>query len=546
MVMQKTSIRWRGGVGAMFFGTFLLALLSVNSSPSANADAKAADLPADLAKIPSDGLILFSLRVSELWTGDFLKSVRGKHKEIAEAAQEFEKHFGLPLEQVERLSVAVIGPPPASREPVFVVRTEKPYVLAKVLATNAKLKRETYKGGALYVADKWAVYPLDDRCLIYSEFVSELRNLIDHPRPKAEGALADALVQAAGKHTMILGVNIKEYRDRGQLDQLPPNAEPFRSLSLARWAMLAVDVGAESRLAMTAQFANEKDAKAAAKAAQSGLDLLRAGLDRGLEILGKDKDAADLASTLKQFKQPLTAMQIEQKGETLQASMLAKVDPSVTGTVVMEGIRKIRESASRTQSVNNLKQLALAMHNYADSMKGRLPAHAIYSKDGKPLLSWRVTLLPYLEQKALYNEFHLNEPWDSEHNKKLLAKMPRLYASPHDEKTLQEHTTYYQSFVGKGAFFEGKQGLLFPAAFPDGLSNTIMFVEASKAVPWTKPEDISYDPANPLPKIGLTGVAGFLAAMGDGSVHMISRGITQKTLRNAITRNDGEVLGPDF
>src|SRR6516165_5495577 len=104
------------------------------------------------------------------------------------------------------------------------------------------------------------------------------------------------------------------------------------------------------------------------------------------------------------------------------------------------------------------------------------------------MLSWRVMILPYIEQQNLYNQFHLNEPWDSEHNKKLLARMPVVYASPQDDRAVKEHSTYYQGFYGKSAFFEGKQGVRYPAAFTDGTSNTIMVVEASKAVPWTKPE----------------------------------------------------------
>src|SRR6185437_3736578 len=117
-----------------------------------------------------------------------------------------------------------------------------------------------------------------------------------------------------------------------------------------------------------------------------------------------------------------------------------------------------------------------AMHIFSDKNGNRLPPHAIYDKNGKPLLSWRVMILPYLEQQDLYKQFHLNEAWDSEHNKKLLAKMPKTYASARDEKTLKDHTTYYQGFVGKGAFFEGKQGLRFPQEFPDGTSNTLMIV----------------------------------------------------------------------
>jgi hypothetical protein len=138
----------------------------------------------------------------------------------------------------------------------------------------------------------------------------------------------------------------------------------------------------------------------------------------------------------------------------------------------------------------------------------------------------------------------LNEPWDSKHNKKLLAKMPRVFALPGSKAKPGE--TYIQAFAGKDAFFEGKRGLRMPAAFRDGLSNTIMFVEAAKAVPWTKPEDLPYDAKKPLPKLGGHFSGGFLVAMCDGSVRFVKNSVTKKTLRNAITRNDGEPLGPDW
>ena len=186
------------------------------------------------------------------------------------------------------------------------------------------------------------------------------------------------------------------------------------------------------------------------------------------------------------------------------------------------------------------------MHNYHDT-HGRLPPAVVYGKYGQPLHSWRVLLLPYIEQKDLYAQFHLDEPWDSQHNKKLLAMMPKTYVSPQqDEKSIKEHETYYQGFVGKDAFFEGKKGLRYPADFPDGTSNTIMIVEASKAVPWTKPEDIVYDPDKPLPKLGLPGSWSYLASLCDGSVRTITAKLTQRTLRLAITRNDGMPMGPDW
>ena len=221
------------------------------------------------------------------------------------------------------------------------------------------------------------------------------------------------------------------------------------------------------------------------------------------------------------------------------------IDPDATGLMFVESVQKLRESVARARSASNLKQLALAMHNYHDTY-GNFPPQAICDKNGKPLLSWRVAILPFIEQQNLYKKFRLDEPWDSEHNKKLLQINVKTYTYPlHDDKSIKDHLTFYQGIVGKGTFFEGKKGLRIPD-FTDGLSNTIMIVEASKGVPWTKPEDIPYDADKPLPKLGLPGSKIYQAALCDGSVQAISPKLMEQTLRNAITRDDGYPPGPDW
>ena len=117
----------------------------------------------------------------------------------------------------------------------------------------------------------------------------------------------------------------------------------------------------------------------------------------------------------------------------VEGTLLVKGDPGAAGATLLEAVQKVREAASRAQSQNNLKQFALAMHNY-HSTYNHLPPAASFDKNGKPMLSWRVMILPFIEQDALYKQFRLEEPWDSEHNKKLLAKMPEVFASP-DEKS---------------------------------------------------------------------------------------------------------------
>ena len=539
--------RWRvGGAACVLLGALLLAVLTTENALPADDEAKATALPSDLAKIPSDGLLAASARIADLWTGDILKSVHAKYqKEIDEATKSFVSPFGLPVEQIERLTVMLLDPVPASKEPLFLTHTVAPYDLAKILAAYKNVKPKKHKKETIYVGDEdWAVYPLDDRSLVYGQF-NEIRTLIDRPQPKTPGPLAGMLRLAAGKHSLVLGMNVKKFNDEVG-ENLPGEIEPFRPLLQAQVGTMVVDLGKQSRLETALHFETEKDAKEAIKPGQTSLTLLRAGLERGIAELGKEKDAKGVIQLLKQFQEPLKTTRIDQKDTTLHAAIAVEIDPATAGLMFVESVQKMRDSAERSQRANNLKQIALAMHNYNATL-GHLPAQATYDKNGKPMLSWRVMILPYIEQQNLYNQFHLNEPWDSEHNKKLLAKMPKTYISPQqDEKSIKEHLTYYQGFVGKGAFFEGKKGLRLPQDFPDGTSNTIMIVEASKGVPWTKPEDIPYDADKPLPKLGLPGSTNYLAALCDGSVRTITPKLTERTLRTAITRNDGLVMGPDW
>src|SRR6266852_6426149 len=185
------------------------------------------------------------------------------------------------------------------------------------------------------------------------------------------------------------------------------------------------------------------------------------------------------------------------------------------------------------------------MHNY-QSRHGRLPPAVVYGKDGKALHSWRVLLLPFLEQGELYDQFRLDEPWDSPHNRRLLVRMPIVYGPFQGGTAAEPHTTFYQVFMGKGAAFEGSEGMRLADDFPDGSSATFLIVEAAAAVPWTKPEDLPYAPDKQLPELGGISKDGFRAAFADGSVCFINKNVSEATLRGLITRNGGEKLQWDW
>jgi hypothetical protein len=225
---------------------------------------------------------------------------------------------------------------------------------------------------------------------------------------------------------------------------------------------------------------------------------------------------------------------------------------TIAPIVLLMAVQRVREAADRAVTKNNLMQIGLGMHSYADA-NGFLPAAARCDAHGKPLLSWRVTMLRYIEQEALYQQFKLDEPWDSPNNIKLLPLMPKDYAF-RDDKNTPAGYTHYLVFVGNGAAFDPPQpkgphdetpGTQLKD-FTDDKANTILIVEAATAVPWTKPEDLDYDPDGPLPPLGGYFSDGFYAAMANFYPRMIPKNISQKTLRAAITRNAGDELGPDW
>jgi hypothetical protein len=221
--------------------------------------------------------------------------------------------------------------------------------------------------------------------------------------------------------------------------------------------------------------------------------------------------------------------------------------PKLDGEVAAEAVKATEKEAADhlKHSQDNLKRIALAFHNYADSTKGQLPRD-ITDKDGKALLSWRVQILPYVEQEELYKKFKLDEPWDSKNNQELILKMPALFSSPR-VAVKNKGFTVYQGFAGAGALFEPGKKLRFPASILDGTSNTVLAVESSVALPWTKPADLPFDAKKDLPDIGKAYDAKPLGALCDGSVRTLNlKKITPATMKAAITVAGGEVLGADW
>ena len=203
---------------------------------------------------------------------------------------------------------------------------------------------------------------------------------------------------------------------------------------------------------------------------------------------------------------------------------------------VSQFIDETRAANRDANVMQRLKEIGLGLQNFHDGYK-HFPNVAIRDPQGKPLLSWRVAILPYLDCNKLYKQFHLNEPWDSEHNRKLIEEMPDVFRSGQ----IGPGRTRFLAPVGPTLGFSPDAGGLNLKTFSDGSSLTILVVEADAdhAVVWTKPDDLPVDLENP--RRGLTdGETNFFAGFADSSANRLKGSIRPEVLRALLTRNAGD------
>jgi hypothetical protein len=154
-----------------------------------------------------------------------------------------------------------------------------------------------------------------------------------------------------------------------------------------------------------------------------------------------------------------------------------------------------REASKRMACNNNLKQISLALHNYKEA-NGCLPPAHTNDKNGRPMHSWRVLILPYFEGDTLHKQYDMNEPWDGPNNKKLLDSMPYGYFCPCDRAVWANNPvcTDYVAVVGRDAAWAGAKPGSPHGSLAAALFSTITLVEASDArIPWTEPRDLDLD-----------------------------------------------------
>jgi len=532
--------------------------------------------PFTLAYVPRDAVIVAAVRPAELLNRPALAVV----KNALAQNPDLQKSIGVSPERIEQLiGVFVMDLPghggQASPEPagVIVHLAAAPDAVAMIKALQPEPEEQEY-GGLKYVRGKSGVGSF---CLVADERTIVICNREDHMRrlivagkagaSKAKwidtwkgGAHADAAVilNMAGPSEML-----NEALKAPGPDPAGAKLGAFSPLWTGTTAgLLTANLHENLKLVLLLKAKSVDDATKVKATLEAALTLGQNSLSQARSALSRqpDNNGAFFLGLIDTVDSLIDSIKITRVDNASTHDVVASAEMDLNeapklSIMMLPAIANARQAATRQQSMNNLKQLALAMYNYQEANKSFPPA-VLYGPDGKTPYSWRVALLPYLDQAALYEQYNKNEPWDSPANKLVLAKMPVLFRDTGDPAD-STFSSYYV-LAGPSTPFFGKEGCQI-AQLTDGTSNTLLIVEAKRDIPWTKPEDIPYaaDVARadaptravsryavdaPLPKLGGHHPDIFLAAFCDGAVRAVSLQADPMQLRNLMTRDGGEPI----
>jgi hypothetical protein len=531
----------------------------------------------ELALVPGAAVGFAHVRVADIWKSDPIKDLRKILERAGPTAfATLDADFTPAPSTLDRITTVLL-PFKDKPEPrmVTILTFTKPFDAAQVKRQYMPRGEELKANGKTYTADRLAgvsVHFANDKTLVFGD-ADTLPQFLDLSG-KGDGPLTP-VGREVGNKPLVACVNLKQLPIPDELTQdLPLELKP---LLKAERITLTAYMGKEVSVEAAVSFPTEADAAAGEKALRKAGELgrmaladprrlaeqvltgtagppqRRKGEPRPLDELPQAAGGLAALGAINTLDDLLAELPLKTDRNTVSASVSLPPWTAqylslgvVSAGVALPAVQKARNAAARAQSQNNLKQIGIAMHNYHD-VHGTFPPAAICDKKGKKLLSWRVAILPYIEQENLYKQFKLDEPWDSEHNKKFSEVGVKTYQDPRADYAGKFNHTHYKLFVGGGSPFDSLSSKQLQQ-ITDGTSNTLMVVAAGDPVPWAKPDDFEFDPKQPLPDLTKP-FPELLFAMCDGSVRMVRPDQVKefdKVMKLLIQADDGMPVPFDF
>ena len=519
--------------------------------------------------IPNHAIGFLGIRLAELCTDPEVAALLEKLDPRSPEAKN-----AVPLGSIKQITFVVVASPTVPR-PLELVLLE---TLQPVDFSRASLfqdhtgkpcpafnpKEAAEEAGPQPAENQNAYFPLSQTAFVFGT-KSNLREYLTLPRGNPLLAEAKGWNQL-GNTAITAAIDMVAARQLGEshLTVAPLELEPFTSET--ETIFVGIETTPKVTVRAIAECLGSRGADRVEKSANNLGIFLRAGLQSILTNRSQNAGAPS-AMFLSPAAQKMAAV-LDKLAANMEASRYTNESVLATASVsrnyrgesvvatLIDFVQQESKQVPHQISQNNLTRLILAMHMYHDTYQ-HFPPAMLYGKDGKGKVphSWRVALLPFLEQEKLYNEYQFDEPWDSPANKKVLEKMPSVFRHPSDQDN-STHSAYF-GLIGNAdeklpgssrlpTLFSSKLGARM-ADITDGLSNTIALVEAKRDIPWTKPEDIAYVEGE-LPKLGGYSGNGFNYARCDGTVGLFPKDFPQPAiaLRILISPQGGETLPPEM
>ena len=452
----------------------------------------------ELRYVPADAVGVLSIRPSTFFEQSEMKPLL----EMFNQQIGLQEQLGAPLDQIDEIQVVAArfpspsdnGPSPMFPAELIVWRSHGPHDWSSLMNRMVPDGVDATFGKFQYTKQKespgtrpaYSGFTPDDHTLVLAAEPLLRRVMLAAGKPDAGKPEWAAAWQEMSKGHATLMVDTVAFNGAvaAELKRAPGPQGAMIATFAPLWEQskrlfVGLEVGNGVKIQSMVDCPTPDAAERVRATAEAALTLARNMLDKlGDQIASAPGDqagpvlvVADLAATLlKQAK--LTA-----DGNIARLQADAQIDAADTGIAALApAIMAAREAAKRTQSMNNLKQIGLAFHNYHD-VNGHFPTAAVIGPNGKTPHSWRVAILPFIEGTAIYNQYKFDEPWDSENNKKLISQIPIVFRDPGAEPA--DHSSSYYVLTGETTIFGPKDGAKI-ATITDGTSNTILAVEAKR------------------------------------------------------------------
>ena len=418
------------------------------------------------------------------------------------------------------------------------------------------------KGDFIYAGSATDAYLYEED----QEHVNLLKKQVDNFEAAPLPILQEAFALREGDPICVVGILPKNVQklvkqfSESMGEDFPKEMLNFASYlsTRVRWGVLGIDP-LKPEIQMTVKAKNESAAKDILRALEGLLSYASVSVNFAMSMIGDERIKDGMPLGIEVYKAYLRSFFPQQKGDTLvweHDLSPEKIKPGIsapTGIAVallLPAVQAAREAARRMQCTNNLKQIGLALHNYHDVYETFPPIFTV-DEDGNLLHSWRVQLLPFMEETGLYDQIRLDEPWDSEYNKQFHSRCPAVYQCPSHQDKSESGLCYYSVIMGKETAFFDEHAKNF-ASISDGTSNTVCVVERKEPINWMDPlNEITFEEAlegvNAADgKIGSRHTRGINTLLFDASVRFISDTIADDTWKAILTINGGEVVPDDF